>query len=421
MQNNALQNIVQHAYNTVPYYKQTFDEYQIDPFSIKQLCDLEKLPILTKEKIQEDPDKFISEKYKYFPYSQDLIINRTSGSTGKFLKVFWSKNDEIRSMFSLWMLRSKVYGIDASSKFCSFHTTVYNANRLVETPDSMLLSSDRNLSFSKLNMDYYKLGEYYKQILDFKPEWLFVQPSIAYLLADYIEQNNLYIPDSLKYIELTGEYLFSNYHEKIRKIFQVKTANMYGSNETNGIAIECSEGHLHCLNNNVIVEILKDGKRVEDGEEGEIYVTSLTNTVMPFIRYALGDRGIMYTNELCSCGRRSPIIKLISGRVGEYLQLDNGELLNCYIFLYPIERINSHMGNPINQFQVEQNTLNKITVNLVIKKSFNNWKDSICAEFKNYISKIGISNVECEFKFFDSILPDNSTGKLQFFLNKIAK
>lgn len=421
MVNILLQRMIQHAFNTVPYYKEMFDEYGIDPLSIKSPDDLDKIPALSKEHIQNNPEKFISEKNLYYPGKKDLVIRRTSGSTGKFMKIYWTSQDDIRSKFHLWLVRNNVYGIVPSNRFCSFHTTSYVNNRFSKAPETMLIRKGTNLSFSKINLDMDKIESYYKQMLDFKPNWLFIQPSIAYLMAQYVSCSNVEIPETLKYIELTGETLFNNVRSKIADVFKTKIANQYGCNELNGLAIECPEGNLHCLVNNAILEVLKNGKRVEDGEKGDIHITGLTNTAMPFIRYAIGDRGVLSRKHNCVCGNSNPIINLLAGRESEFIHVGSGKILNCYVLLYPIEKINALMGGPVNQFQIVQESLDEMTVLLDIKDSYMNWKDSIMKEFVEYIDEAGLKNIKWRFVFVNKLIPDSETGKLKFFISKINK
>lgn len=415
---NQLQRLIMYAYNNVSYYKETFDRYKIKPQDINSFDELERLPVLTKEQIQSSPDSFLSKEYSYFPKNKELSIRRTSGSTGKYMKIYWDNKDDIRSMLNLWMIRNKDYGVEPKSKFCSLYTTMYNFNKLVENNTSHIFYGGRNLALSKIGINEHSIKNYYSEVFKFNPEWFFIQPSIAYLLAEYISNNNLEIPKSLKYIELTGEYLFESVRKKIESTFNVQVSNQYGCNETNGIAIECNHRNLHCLTGNVFVEILKDGYRVEDGEEGEIYLTCLTNYAMPFIRYAIGDRGALIKNHSCPCGKKTPVLKLSSGRVSEYISTEGGGKVNCYVFLYTIEQINESMGNPIIQFKIVQNAVNNFKVYLVINESFAGWKDNICKFFCDNIREESLKDSSWEFEFVESIYPDSITGKTRFFENK---
>lgn len=419
MKQDRIQKLMLYSYNTVKHYRNMFDDYGIDPASVKSIESLDKLPLLTKEMIQQSPDDYISNDYQFFPKRDNLIIKRTSGSTGRYLKVYWDKNDEMESLLSMWLFREKNYHIYPHSKFCSFYTTIYNNNKFIEAEKKQLLNKGVNLGFSKIELNEKNIIEYFNEMNAFKPEWILVQPSIAYLLARHIANNGLKLPDSLKYIELTGEYLYDNMKQDIKSAFGVETANQYGCNEVNGIAMECKNGHMHCLSSNVIVEILKDGKRVDYGEEGDIYITSLTNTAMPIIRYAIGDRGKLLRHDVCSCGNKNDILIILNGRNCEFVSLQNGEKINSYVFLYTIERINEYMGNPILQFRIIQESVNDFYVEFVLKESYKGWFESIKKAFIENIKVDQLQKANWKFRSVNYIFPDANSGKVHFFINKL--
>ena len=63
-QENQLEKLISHAYETVPYYRQIFQDRKLVPKDIKKLSDLQKLPLLTKHDIKNNFNKLISTKYK---------------------------------------------------------------------------------------------------------------------------------------------------------------------------------------------------------------------------------------------------------------------------------------------------------------------------------------------------------------------
>lgn len=420
MPDEVLKSLISYAYNNVPYYKKLFDDKELNCYDIDDYNKLKKIPYLTKKDIQNNHSLFISKEYKKYPKNSELLIRRTSGSSGKSLKVYWSSKDNIRSMMQLWIKRNNFSGINPQDKFCTFHTTVYSKNKLVDSSEILNYRNDTIKSFSKLELDSNRIEKYYKEMIEFQPVWLFIQPSIAYLIADFMEQNCLKSPESLKYIELTGEYLFSYQKHKISKVFKVPLANQYGCNEVNSIAYECEYGHLHVLENNVYVEVVEDNERVI-GKEGEIFITGLTNKAMPFIRYAIGDRGILHNDIECKCGSKSPILEVLTGRTSDYVTLTNNQCCNSYIFLYPIEHINENMGYPIKQFKIIQEDINRFKVLLSLKACFEGWKKSISEKFVSKAKEIGLKNIEWKFAFVNEIYPDINTGKLSFYENRIKK
>lgn len=315
--------------------------------------------------------------------------------------------------------KKKTYKIDPDDKLLSFHTNIFSANTLENHEQKLLMKGGRILSLSNLNISKNKIKYYYEEMARFNPKWMSVQPSVAYLLADYIKNNNKKIPEALRYIELTGEYLFDNILNKIKDVFSVSVANMYGMVEVNGIACECVNGKMHVLESNVIVEILNSNKEtVNIGEEGEIYVTSLTNTAMPLIRYATGDRGVLYKGSICSCGNKSHVLVVKAGRISEFVDMQDGDKLTPHIFCYPIAVINDNMGNPIKQFQIVQNDIGSFTITLTLEISFKGWKRSIKKYYCELMRDTSLKSVKLDFIFKDNIYPDKESGKYKFFINK---
>jgi len=419
MIDELLKGILIHAYNTVSFYKESYDEAGINPEGFCSTEDFHRVPLVTKNDVQLYSDKFFSSDYAYYPKRDDIIVTCTSGSTGRLLKLNWSKQDIVRAQFNLWKVRMRVYGVHPKSKFFSFHSVTYGGNKAIEAPEIIIDDMGRHMSVSRVLKDEKYLEKYYGYMMDFGPEWIMTMPSTMYLLARFISDNGLTSPKTLKYIELSGEYLFDRQREKIRETFNVPVANMYGSEETNGIAIECRSGHMHCMGDNVYVEILKDGNPARYGEEGDVYVTSLTNTAMPFIRYSQGDRAILYPPETCSCGNQNPVIKVSAGRIGQNVLIEGREPLGSFVFCYAFEVINRYMKYPVLQFQVIQETMKRFTVRLVIRKSFEGWKDAIQTEFIGQMEKLGLSNLDWQFDYENNIMPSPVSGKLQFFVNKV--
>ena len=92
-------------------------------------------------------------------------MKRTSGSTGKCLKIYWDYKDDIKASIPLWMVRKRNYGITPDMRLCSFYSIAYQENTLVEMNNFQ--SSKNSLSFSKLNLTYEKMVENYKKIIEF--------------------------------------------------------------------------------------------------------------------------------------------------------------------------------------------------------------------------------------------------------------
>lgn len=413
MEQNKLKEILKNAQKEVPYYMKSLKDLNFDE-SLHKVWD--KVPLLEKEIVLENPQLFLNKTYQYFPKNQWLDIKRTSGSTGKYLKVYWDKYDDIKSLTNLWIIRKKQYGIMPDDKYCFFYSTEYRGNRFVEPKLETIDREGRFLGFSKWNWDEERLKYIYDSMKKFSPKYILSQPSVMLLLADYILEHHLQPIEQLQYIELTGEMLQDEVRGKIKAAFGTQIANQYGCNEINSIAMEYPDGKLHCMSDNVYIEIIKDGVVVPFGVEGEIYVTSLRNGAMPFIRYAVGDRGKLILDDTT----QSLCLELSNGRDNDFVLLKNGNKLSSYVFLYAIEKMNEKLGNIIKQIQVTQTKLEEFYVKVAVKKGYRNWTDMLEQEFINCMKEDALAKVHWRFEFVSNIFPDNQTGKLAYFRREIG-
>ena len=114
-QNLHFKKIIDIAFNQVPYYKEKYSRFGIEKRDIQSLEDINKLPILTKEDIRNDFNNFIN---PLIPKS-NLVLMHTSGSTGKALS-FYRTKDSIKQQWALnWRFRER-FGIKIDDISCNF-------------------------------------------------------------------------------------------------------------------------------------------------------------------------------------------------------------------------------------------------------------------------------------------------------------
>ena len=93
--------------------------------------------------------------------------------------------------------------------------------------------------------------------------------------------------------------------QQITQGFRAPVFEMYDSHEFNLLAWECSAtGEMHISDYGMILEVLRDGRPVREGERGEVVGTNLYAYTMPFIRYRLGD---IVTKGSEVCRLRQPL------------------------------------------------------------------------------------------------------------------
>lgn len=335
-------------------------------------------PILKKSDIQQFGQQILNKKYKNIDLNL-LNIARTSGSTGEPLEVFWNADDLMKSNLCLWRLRKKLHGINSSSKYASFHSIIYNKSKPLKTEKVMIINGGVNISFSKFHLHDNDLIMYFEKMEEFCPEWMLIQPSIAFRLMEFLQLHNMELPKTVKYIELNGEMISFEDENILKNFFNIPIANMYGCSELNAIGYECLHGNMHILTSNVLLQ-LYNAEFDKTGISGYVIISSLHNSVFPLIGYDLGDKIHLSFNNNCPCGNNSPIIDKIYGRKADEIVLKTGEKVNPFLFTYCVETVNSMLGNPIKQFKVLHNNDDIIILFIRIDPSFNNWKSTISSE-----------------------------------------
>ena len=89
IQSKKLAAAVKRVYENVPYYRKKMDDAGVAPADVRSLADLHKLPFLTKDDLRE--------AYPYgllaVPLSDCVRIQSTSGTTGRRVIAFYTKND----------------------------------------------------------------------------------------------------------------------------------------------------------------------------------------------------------------------------------------------------------------------------------------------------------------------------------------
>src|SRR5579864_1284341 len=86
-QNEKLRRLIRHAYENVPYYRERWKALKISPDEIRSRADLQKLPVLTKEEVRQNTDRFISRQAQ----KRELLSRHTSGTTGKGLHFYMTR------------------------------------------------------------------------------------------------------------------------------------------------------------------------------------------------------------------------------------------------------------------------------------------------------------------------------------------
>jgi phenylacetate-CoA ligase len=396
-QNQKLQNLIGHAYDNVPYYRDLFSKLDLRPEDIQTKQDLHKLPILTKEIIKEHfPSNIVTKTIR----KSKLYYSSSSGSTGEPLKFFntkYSYSFRIASNLRGWYWM----GYRLGDKFV----------KLSQNPRSKLNKKiqdylTRNKYLFSKHLTEPKFTMILDEILKYKPKILRGYPDPLFFLAKSAEKKNLSF--SISAINTTGNILFPEARNVIERTFNAKVFDSY-SCEGAPLFFECpTHACYHGAMEYGISEIISCGKEVGPGECGRHIVTDLHNYAVPFIRFDTQDI-LMKSAVSCQCGRMLIQIDKIYGRDNDILVTPRGKYLIVHNFTGYFQR-KDVIG--VDQFQIYQEDIDKIVFNLVTNKNYSlQTETKIYNYWKNYVA----DDVEIQINVVDEILPTPS-GKRRFLI-----
>lgn len=144
-------------------------------------------------------------------------------------------------------------------------------------------------------------------------------PSFLMTILEKAREMGIVPGDGLKLqvAMVTAEMLPESLRGRFRDEFGIQVRQCYGTADVGSLGYECFEAKGMHIPDEILLELVDPatGNPVEPGEIGEVVVT-LPNPTYPLIRFGTGDLSV-YTDEACPCGRTSPRLQRIVGRVDQ--------------------------------------------------------------------------------------------------------
>lgn len=308
---------------------------------------LKRLPLLSKEEVVQHRDSMVARGVE----RDGLRIGHTGGSTGRPLAFYYDSHKT--ELMRAGMLRSYMWsGWQPGEKILNFWGARQDIKRgggLRQKVNEVIAAET---TISAYEYTQAQLAEWAVFIQSYKPVLLQGYASILAELAGHIIEQRMHMPRSLKGVFSTAEVLYEWQREAIERAFSCKVFNQYGSREIPNIALECRHGKFHVFTDMVYLE------SVNIRHENRFLVSSLTNRVMPFIRYDIGDSGSLRGGG-CSCGSPFPLMEMEFCRSNDIIVTQSGKRIYPSYFIHLLDGVKG-----INQYQFVQGELNRITLNI---------------------------------------------------------
>jgi len=343
-----------------PFYRERFKALGLEPEDIHSLEDIRKLPFTVKDDLRQ------SYPFGMLAVDRDEVIrlHASSGTTGIPTVVFHTRRDiEFWSeLVARCMVMTGVHQGDVFQNMMSYglFTGGLGLHYGAERVGVLVIPAGAGNTRRQIQL-----------MRDFGTTVIHITPSYALYLADVMRGEGVE-PSSLNLrIGFFGAEPWSEAtREKLEGIFEFSAFNSYGLSEMNGpgVAFECEvKDGMHLWEDAYLLEVVnpETGEVVEDGEVGELVLTTLYREAMPVIRYRTGDLTWIYKDS-CPCGRTHRRIGRIIGRTDDMMVIRG-----VNVFPSQIEQVLMRIPEVGTNYQIvleRQNNLDVMHVRVELKQ-----------------------------------------------------
>lgn len=326
LQKETLSRLLAYLQKKNKHYQPLLEKYSEDDFKNSPFAVLNSLPITDKTFINKNYDSF------YTPDPErPSQKKKTGGSTGapfyyyvdkEHLSWFWAH------IYFFWNLYG---GYKPGDPFVTI------AGNSLRTANRQASESVYHL----LQNNYFIKGD----VIDSKMKVFSAHIKKAGILYGYpssiqsIIRLKPEIPGmfkNLKAIFTTSEQLTPQVRNSIEAAFGKPVFDMYGANDGGILTCECTEHRGYHIN---MLNCYAENFKNEFGMD-EVLLTNLISYSFPFVRYKVGDLGVI-DQTACKCGLSWPKVTQLKGRSRDLIKLPSGNVVhgsyfNNIFYRYPV-------------------------------------------------------------------------------------
>lgn len=393
-QTAALSGIFEAAWRS-PYYRSVFAEVGVskgmDPWNA-----LSHMPLLEKDTLRSRPEDLLTGRAP-----RGTTVFQSSGSTGTPTRNYYTRGyhafqtavAEVRNLNLAGATYRDRRVMVGGRKVCRFDQD--------QPPFWRISPAERLAYLSNYHLSPRFLPAYMDFLRSFRPIVVMGYPSALEAIAQYaLEHNDL--PAPARCAVTVSETLSTCARSRIEAAWQCPVLDRYGAVEGCVFAGQCEFGRYHVSPDVGIVEILDaDGRPCPPDTPGEIVCTGLQNTLQPLIRYRIGDVARWSSESACPCGRQTPILEGIEGRLEDFCVTPDGRrMLRFHAVFYGLPHV--------RQAQVIQERLDLFILRVVPAHGFG--PDDVEALKANM--RVHVGDVEVRVETVPEI-PRSASGKFR--------
>jgi phenylacetate-CoA ligase len=294
LQTRRMKHTLLRAYSFVPYYKKKWDDHGVHPDDFTFLEDIQKFPFTTKEDLR------LNYPFGMFanPMSDIVRLHASSGTTGKPTVVGYTRQD-IDTWSDLVARSLRLGGVGKGdivhiSYGYGLFTGGLGAHYGAEKLGCTVVPASGGFTDKQVTL-----------INDFKATAIMVTPSYMLNIIEEMENRGIDPKETALKVGIFGAEPWSmEMKKKIEDKVGIAALDIYGLSEMMGPGVACEvledRGDLYVWEDHFYPEIVDRNtfNPLEDGEEGELVLTTLTKEALPIIRYRTKDISSLYDGDL---------------------------------------------------------------------------------------------------------------------------
>jgi phenylacetate-CoA ligase len=257
--------------------------------------DFSRLPFITKREIRKNfPDNFLraGQKLDALLAEKSVELEHTSGTSDErtavlFARGWWNAQEE--RVLRLNNFIASVLDAHPNARRATIVPPVCNGvvcfsnfmAKSARTLGSTLFVNQARIPFLLTDDELARMAD---EVSEWSPQFLDLDPVHGVWFARFCERRGIRFP-SVKFILCSYEFVSVVHRKILQRVFGVPVFNLYGSTEAGHLLIENEAGEMRGCEENVFYEIIN----ADENGVGELVVTTLTNEIMPLLRYRVGD------------------------------------------------------------------------------------------------------------------------------------
>lgn len=366
-----LASVLKFAAAHVPYYRDLVARIGLAAEDFERGDGLRALPVLTKHDVQDAGPALRAAR---LPEGHiETYVTRSSGTTGRVTVI--AQTNVSGQMFPILKQREyRWFRYDPMGKLAAIRTGAELRSRM-DGPENPVGETFRAPGWRYVG-EIFETGPFagfnitnpidaqLEWLARERPDYLVSQPSHLENLAHKAGGANP--APGVRGVHAISEQMTASMRRRIEAAFGVRPVQNYGLNEIGVVASQCEAGRFHVHLEHCMIEITDgQGRPCAAGEEGHLLVTTLTNFLMPLIRYDTGDLARAQGSP-CPCGRTLPSFGPVTGRYRRYAGLPEETIGLLAAVRFSLEAMPPEIAAGLRLYQLHQDRGNHFELRLAV-------------------------------------------------------